>query len=188
MYEFDKREKLLENEVNFRTHLIQNADEQKRRKTYEAFMAMLVHEIKTPLSIIQIAALSLGRRYDNHSTELLRINHIDKAVNDINEILFKSIQVSDIENNTLKIKNIFKKDLEFFSKKIGDIGFGLNAGDDESSDEIIYKATLTLQESPVFGLVYLISSSEYFSSWITLFIKRVNSDSVSLITFFILNK
>ena len=100
-YEVVKRERLSAIEIEKATEARTFAQDLNRRKAYEGFMGMLVHEIKTPLSIIQIASISLGRRFKTASNEAMRIAHIDKAVNDINDILNKCVQVSDIENNTV---------------------------------------------------------------------------------------
>ena len=100
-YEVVKRERMSAIEIEKATEARTFAQDLNRRKAYEGFMGMLVHEIKTPLSIIQIASISLGRRFTTASNESMRIAHIDKAVNDINDILNKCVQVSDIENNTV---------------------------------------------------------------------------------------
>ena len=100
-YEVVKRNRMVAIEIEKATESLHLQDELKRRKAYEGFMGMLVHEIKTPLSIIQIASISLGRRFNDASNEAQRIAHIDKSVTDINDILFKCVQVSDIENNTV---------------------------------------------------------------------------------------
>ena len=100
-YEVVKRNRMVAVEIEKATESLHLQDELKRRKAYEGFMGMLVHEIKTPLSIIQIASISLGRRFNDASNEAQRIAHIDKSVTDINDILFKCVQVSDIENNTV---------------------------------------------------------------------------------------
>jgi signal transduction histidine kinase len=100
-YEVIKRHRMVEIEIEKAAESLHLQDEIQRRKAYEGFMGMLVHEIKTPLSIIQIASISLGRRFAMPSNEAQRIAHIDKSVNDINDILYKCVQVSDIENNTV---------------------------------------------------------------------------------------
>lgn len=100
-YEVIKRNRMMSIEIEKATESIHLQDEIQRRKTYEGFMGMLVHEIKTPLSIIQIASISLGRRFSDTSNEAQRIAHIEKSVNDINDILYKCVQVSDIENNSV---------------------------------------------------------------------------------------
>ena len=110
-YEVIKRNRMMSIEIEKATESIHLQDEIQRRKTYEGFMGMLVHEIKTPLSIIQIASISLGRRFSDSSNEAQRIAHIEKSVNDINDILYKCVQVSDIENNSV-----------FVDKSVIDVG------------------------------------------------------------------
>lgn len=106
-YEVVKRERLSAIEIEKVAEARTFSKDLNRRKAYEGFMGMLVHEIKTPLSIIQIASISLGRRFTQASNESMRIMHIDKAVNDINDIndinyiLNKCVQVPDIKNNTV---------------------------------------------------------------------------------------
>ena len=110
-YEVVKRNRMNEIEIEKAAESMHLEDERKRRKTYEGFMGMLVHEIKTPLSIIQIASISLGRRFKEPSNESLRLAHIEKSVNDINDILYKCVQVSDIENNTVFVdKSVIEVD------------------------------------------------------------------------------
>jgi signal transduction histidine kinase len=65
---------------------------------------MLVHEIKTPLSVIQIAASSLSRHLESNTAEINRINNIKKAVTDINQIFNKCIQVVDLENGSVSLE------------------------------------------------------------------------------------
>jgi len=100
-YEIVKRNRMIEIEIEKSANSKNLELEVQRRRTYEGFMGMLVHEIKTPLSIIQIASISLGRRFTSSSNEAQRISNIDKSVNDINDILYKCVQVSDIENNSV---------------------------------------------------------------------------------------
>ena len=78
--------------------------ELERRKIYESFMSMLVHEIKTPLSVIQIAAASLSRHLEQNTAETNRINNIKKSVTEINQIFNKCIQVIDIENGSVALE------------------------------------------------------------------------------------
>jgi two-component system sensor histidine kinase KdpD len=65
---------------------------------------MLVHEIKTPLAVIQIAASSLSRHLIGNTAETNRINNIKKSVTEINQIFNKCIQVVDIENGSIAIE------------------------------------------------------------------------------------
>ena len=55
--------------------------------------------------------------------------------------------LEDIQDTVVQIKGIFKKDLDYFTKKMIDIGYGVNAGADISKyDDVIYMATLTIPE------------------------------------------
>ena len=78
--------------------------ELERRKVYESFITMLVHEIKTPLSVIQIAASSLSRHLSENKAETNRINTIKKSVTEINQIFNKCIQVVDLENGSIALE------------------------------------------------------------------------------------
>lgn len=72
-----------------------------RRQTYENFVTMLLHEIKTPLSIIQLAAASLGRYMLPLTPEAKRVDSIQKSVIEINQTFNKCMQAVDVENNSL---------------------------------------------------------------------------------------
>jgi hypothetical protein len=61
--------------------------ETQRRETQERFMAMLIHELKTPLAIIQLAASSLGRRLAPDSGDATRIKNINRSVDDLNALV-----------------------------------------------------------------------------------------------------
>ena len=77
-----------------------------RRVLYENFITMLVHEIKTPLSTIQIASSSLKRHISENSPEQKRIDNISASTNEINQIFNKCLQVIDIENQTIAVDPI----------------------------------------------------------------------------------
>jgi signal transduction histidine kinase len=83
-----------------------NADEIERRQLYENFITMLVHEIKTPLSTIQIASSSLKRHVVENSPEQRRIDNISASTEEINQIFNKCLQVIDVENKTIAIDPI----------------------------------------------------------------------------------
>jgi K+-sensing histidine kinase KdpD len=72
-----------------------------RRQTYENFVTMLLHEIKTPLSIIQLAAASLGRYMLPLTPEVKRVESIQKSVIEINQTFNKCMQAIDVDNNSL---------------------------------------------------------------------------------------
>jgi signal transduction histidine kinase len=63
------------------------SEESQRRQTQARFMTMLMHEVKTPLSIIQLATASLARGIEHDSAEAQRIQNIDRAVDDLNGLV-----------------------------------------------------------------------------------------------------
>jgi signal transduction histidine kinase len=63
------------------------AEEVKRRQMQERFMTMLMHEVKTPLSIIQLATASVARGIEPGSKDAERIKNIDRAVDDLNGLV-----------------------------------------------------------------------------------------------------
>lgn len=70
--------------------------ESEKRQVQERFMTMLMHEVKTPLSIIQLAAASLNRHIANGSDEATRIQSIDKSVDDLNALVERCAQAEKL--------------------------------------------------------------------------------------------
>lgn len=105
LIESKNRARLLELEVKRQVAEENQTVENERRRTYERFITMIVHEIKTPLSTIQIAAASLQRRLSNNVAELNRISHIQESVSEINQVFNKCIQVVDIENGSIAVQS-----------------------------------------------------------------------------------
>ena len=103
-YENKNRKVLIELEIKSELAEKKELIENERRRTYERFITMIVHEIKTPLSTIQIAAASLQRHLSENTLELKRITHIQESVVDINQVFNKCLQVVDIENGAVMIQ------------------------------------------------------------------------------------
>lgn len=78
--------------------------ETQRRQTQERFMTMLMHELKTPLSIIQLAATSLGRSLSPESGDARRIKHINRAVDDLNALVECCANADQIDQGAVLIK------------------------------------------------------------------------------------
>ena len=83
---------------------IQEKELQLRLGTQSQFTAMLMHELKTPLYIIQIAASSLGRNVAGNHPDSKRLNNIDRALDDINFILDRCVQADQLDQNDLPIQ------------------------------------------------------------------------------------
>lgn len=71
--------------------------EKNRRKMQERFMTMLMHELKTPLAIIQLAATSLGRHLLPNSGDATRVKNINRSVDDLNALIERCVQADQIE-------------------------------------------------------------------------------------------
>jgi len=89
--------------------------EAQRRKIQSYFLAMLTHELKTPLSIIQIAAESLTPSLAGLPSDAKRLLHIQKSVDDMNYVLERCVEIEDDADRNmipkaarLSIKYLFK--------------------------------------------------------------------------------
>lgn len=81
-----------------------HAGEQAQRlATQSQFMAMLMHELKTPLYIIQLAATSLSTRVDITSPDATRLNNINRSVDDLNFIIERCVQADQLEQSDLPV-------------------------------------------------------------------------------------
>lgn len=78
--------------------------ETQRRETQERFMTMLMHELKTPLSIIQLAASSLGRGLSPDSSDAMRVQHINRSVDDLNALVECCAQADQVEQGAISLK------------------------------------------------------------------------------------
>ena len=83
---------------------LQIKDQANRLATQSEFMAMLMHEIKTPLFTIQLVAANLGRRKNNSKDDFERLNHIEKSVGDINFIVDQCIEADKLDRSEFIIK------------------------------------------------------------------------------------
>lgn len=73
----------------------QAALEQQRRELQRYFMSMLTHELKSPLSTIQIATATLAHGAQNNASDLQRLRNIDKSVDDINYVLERCVEIEE---------------------------------------------------------------------------------------------
>ncbi len=75
--------------------------ESARRSLQERFVTTLMHEIKTPLATIQLAAASLNRDKVDDADRRTRIQNIDRSVNDLNGIVECYVQMDQFENGKI---------------------------------------------------------------------------------------
>jgi signal transduction histidine kinase len=67
-------------------------------ETRQRFMTMLMHELKTPLAIIQLAAASLARHLPPGSA-ITRVSNINRSVDDLNALIERCVQADQIEHS-----------------------------------------------------------------------------------------
>ena len=77
--------------------------ETQRRENQERFMTMLMHELKTPLAIILLAASSLGRRLAPDSGDATRIKNINRAVDDLNALVERCASADQIDQGAMQM-------------------------------------------------------------------------------------
>ena len=70
------------------------------------FMAMLMHELKTPLYTIQVASASLSRHITVSNPDIQRLDNIARATDDMNFIIDRCVQADQLDQNDLPVKKI----------------------------------------------------------------------------------
>jgi signal transduction histidine kinase len=65
------------------------------------FMAMLMHELKTPLYTIQVASASLSRHITVSNPDIQRLDNIARATDDMNFIIDRCVQADQLDQNDL---------------------------------------------------------------------------------------
>jgi two-component system, sensor histidine kinase LadS len=100
----EQRKALLQSKVDQAVGAVLIKDQANRLATQSAFMAMLMHEIKTPLFTIQLAAASWGKRQNKSSDDVKRLTHIEKSIGEINFIIDECIQADKLDQSELAIQ------------------------------------------------------------------------------------
>lgn len=78
--------------------------ETQRRENQERFMTMLMHELKTPLAIIQTAASSLGRHLVHDSSAATRVRNINRSVDDLNALVERCASADQIDQGSMPMR------------------------------------------------------------------------------------
>ncbi len=87
----------------------QRAENERQSK----FMAMLSHELKTPLAVIKLAVDS-GLKNNRYET------HANKAITDLNQIIDRSVQMSRLDQGTYPIQKTELNVSELLQSLLGD--------------------------------------------------------------------
>ena len=78
--------------------------EEINRKNQQGFISMLLHELNTPLSIIKLGIHTVSRRGSFNPEERARLNRIDLALNDVNQIIESCVLVDKYTDSDVSIK------------------------------------------------------------------------------------
>lgn len=82
----------------------QMKEQSKRMATQAQFLAMLMHEVKTPLSIIQFAVASMLRNRPAKSEDAQRLDNIVRAADDLNFIIDQCMQAEKVDQSDVPAK------------------------------------------------------------------------------------
>lgn len=78
--------------------------EGRRRALQEQFMTMLVHELKTPLAIIQLATASLARNLVRDGKTAQRVRNIERAVDDLNCLVERCVAADQLDQDAVPVR------------------------------------------------------------------------------------
>ena len=84
----------------------QMKEQSKRMATQAQFLAMLMHEVKTPLSIIQFAVASMLRTRPASSADAQRLDNIARAADDLNFIIDQCMEAEKVEQSDVPAKKL----------------------------------------------------------------------------------
>ena len=94
---------LVESQIEKAIAEVQMKDKTQRLATQSQFMAMLMHELKTPLYIIQVATSSLSRHIAASNPDIKRLDNIARAADDINFIIDRCVQADRLDQSDLPV-------------------------------------------------------------------------------------
>jgi signal transduction histidine kinase len=101
IWQRDKQQKsaLAKTEIELAIFNARTSDQAKRLETQSQFMAMLMHELKTPLYIIQLAAASIRGSMALTKSDSKRVDNIALAVDDMGFIIDRCAQADQLDQN-----------------------------------------------------------------------------------------
>lgn len=99
--ETEKNRKFEETKSLLQTTRTVNEEKSNQLQAQLTFTALLMHELRSPLYTIQLAAMSLGQRASLMPQEAKRLESINRASDDINFIIDRCAQADQLEQNAL---------------------------------------------------------------------------------------
>ena len=97
-------QQLVQQQIEKAVSEAQMKEQSKRMATQAQFLAMLMHEVKTPLSIIQFAVASMMRNRPASSADAQRLDNIARAADDLNFIIDQCMEAEKVEQNDVPAK------------------------------------------------------------------------------------
>jgi signal transduction histidine kinase len=97
-------QQLLQQQIEKAVSEAQMQEQSKRLATQAQFLAMLMHEVKTPLSIIQFAVASMLRNRPPSSADAQRLDNIARAADDLNFIIDQCMEAEKVEQSDVPAK------------------------------------------------------------------------------------
>jgi len=94
---------LLQGRIEKAVSDMQVKERNRRLATQSQFMAMLMHELKTPLYIIQVATTSLSRSLNISHSDKKRLDNMARAADDMNFIIDKCVQADQLDQSDLPV-------------------------------------------------------------------------------------
>lgn len=96
--------RLVQQQIEKAVSEAQMKEQSKRMATQAQFLAMLMHEVKTPLSIIQFAVASMMRNKPPSSADTQRLDNIARAADDLNFIIDQCMEAEKVEQSDVPAK------------------------------------------------------------------------------------
>ncbi len=111
--------------------------ETQRRRIQSHFMAMLTHELKTPLAIIQLAAASLAPNHASDPGASRRLHNIQKSVDDMNYVLERCVEIEDDIDQNLTPQAARLSVSNLLNDVLGSVDAEISVRQDDAGDFIV---------------------------------------------------
>ncbi len=103
-HNLSQSQQLVQQQIEKAVSKAQMNEQSKRMATQAQFLAMLMHEVKTPLSIIQFAVASMLRNRPPSSADAQRLDNIARAADDLNFIIDQCMEAEKVEQSDVPAK------------------------------------------------------------------------------------
>jgi signal transduction histidine kinase len=103
--QYQGQQRALQHAENQAHAMRQEAELEKQSKeAKDRLMVMLLHEIKNPLAVVQVAAASLSRSAQSTGPEARRLRNIQLAIDDMNAVIERCLQADRLEMTSLPVE------------------------------------------------------------------------------------